>query len=344
MPFGDDDLNVGDLTQYLANIDPQSIRRAMGVGTALAGSGPAGQRLSQPILAQTDQLLKQGVTASDAMVRAKALQNVANIRGGYGLEQQGMKNVSAESIADKKIRAAMLLAQAHGNEFYVDPQGNHFLQNKITGTVHPVPAPGPWMTSAFGTGENPTAAVPSVNVNVNTGGQPQGSQWATPKNLTPSQQKDVAGFDAAENRLNMLENFIKQNPDVKTYKGAALAHSIAQMPGLQGFNDPRFGQLETLSGEHLLKGIKSDVGGRISNFEIKYGEGIFPNTNLGPQENLARIQTIRSLLRTDKENYLATAQKSGQRTAPFQGGQAPAQGQQSAPTDRASELRAKYGL
>ena len=63
-----DDPYIGELTQYLANIDPQSIRKSMGVSTALAGSGPAGQRLAGPMMKQNADLLEQGTKAGNAML------------------------------------------------------------------------------------------------------------------------------------------------------------------------------------------------------------------------------------------------------------------------------------
>jgi len=330
--------DMGPLGNAIGNINPRTI------GTGFAGQilGALGspeplQNIGNAMGQQSSELMNRGVGLQQALamqnlkgqyglantgVKAQSGQDIAGLKARTAIEQQQMKNVTAESIADKRIRAMMLALQAHGNQFYIDPQGQHWLQNKITGEVRPVPAPGEWMQYELGGGQQPQGAgSPNINVSVNAGGQPQGgpAQFTTPKNLTPAQQKDITGFDSALNRVNMLEEFIKQNPDVRTYPGAAVLHKVGQATGQY---DPRFGQLETLSGEHLLKGIKADVGGRISNFEIKYGEGLFPNVSLRPQENLARIQTIRSLLMADRDNYLKTAALSGQRTGQFkQGGQ-----------------------
>lgn len=134
------------------------------------------------------------------------------------------------------------------------------------------------------------------------------------KPLAASELASINNFDAAKNRLDTLDKLFDQG--VGTYPGANTIHDIANVFGAQ---DPRFDVIRSLSKSHLFKGLKSDIGGRITNFEIKYGTNMFPTETDRISVAKAKIALLREILAADKEETIANFGRANRDVAGFTG-------------------------
>jgi hypothetical protein len=293
-------------------------RRIARMGASAERLGAGDEKLAYQYGPEQRQALLQ-----KAMAAALGKSGAALTAGEASMGKQGLANVGgavkAQITADARLQGMKILHDSPAGQLVKREDGSLFLINK----------------------KDPNAApTPIMNAD--------GSAFQQRKELGPTEVKQLGTYDAALSRLDKLEELFKKG--IGTYPGAGTVHDIANIFGAQ---DPQFDALRSLSKSHLFKGLKSDIGGRITNFEIKYGNNMFPNEADRVPTAMAKIALIREQMTQDKEQDIKNLQSAGRNTTGFTG-HAPrpaahphpvaAPVAPAAPAAPADDLRKKYGL
>jgi hypothetical protein len=248
---------------------------------------------------QDEDLLVKGLTAREGMNTRKEISaNTNALKATIAAMQEGGKDrrFTPYSFSGNALTGRTRGNKATGEADYTEPTAKPVDPNARGRTKLIYDEKGNGLLLDMDTGETRPTSMP-------TGGGPVQREQ---KKLGPKEVGQLSTFDAAEERLGKMEALFRKG--VGTYPGASTLHDVASVAGVA---DPEFDQLRALSKSHLFKGLKSDIGGRITNFEIQYGKDMFPNEGDRPEQALAKVALIRDVLRTDKQNLIDNLAKSG---------------------------------
>ena len=250
-------------------------------------------------------LLKQTLLAQQNAARQKQIETT----GGFKLTLGQM----GEEGKDRRFTP---------NTGTYQPEKGGFILNKSTGTMEKI-QPDPAALAAKNARATAAKGTPqltydedgnAVLVDKATGGvtpvtKPDGEPLSkVKKDLSSKEIEGIRAYDAALLRVRDMRKMF--NEGIGTYPGASLLHNAAAVVNA---HDPRFDKLRALAQSHLLKGLKADVGGRITNFEIQYGKTMFPNENDRTDSALAKLDTVEQHLLQDKENAYKALEASGRK-------------------------------
>lgn len=262
-------------------LDEQKIAEGVAKRRALVESAPQ--------LRETLKYMSRGWAPNvnyEGMAPETAMQLLPTIEKAFGAHERAqdrqLTREQTQAYRDVMLAQRQNALDLRDSTPITTPDGKHYLLHRSTGTVTEIAPPG------------------------STGST--GGAWQTSKLPSAGDVKGIEAYDDALGRVEEMKHAFGQR-GLGTYPGASLLHGAASLVGQQ---DPRFAALKTLSGSHLLKGIKSDIGGRITNFEIAYGEHLFPTPDDRPEIANAKLAIIERMLRADRAraiDFLGKARK-----------------------------------
>lgn len=136
-----------------------------------------------------------------------------------------------------------------------------------------------------------------------------GTPLKAPPMPSSADMAKVTPYDDAADRVDRLIQAFKSAPG--TYPGASTIHDLANLVGAQ---DPNYDVLRSLATSHLFKELKTNVGGRITNFELKYGKEMFPSADMRPESAIPMLQNLKSRIVSDKANAVQAISAQGKTT------------------------------